>query len=130
MARVTTQFTGIIMYRQDYRERDLLVKMLTDKIGPAMFFVKNAKKRGFRMGIAMVFLLTKFVYSLKSAGKLRSAAEIAGNNTLAVYLLHDLFFVTPFASPLANSVISVFTAFFIPLFISVIYRSLRKKAGR
>ncbi len=37
MARVTTQFTGIIMYRQDYRERDLLVKMLTDKIGPAMF---------------------------------------------------------------------------------------------
>ena len=49
MARVTTQFTGIIMYRQDYRERDLLVKMLTDKIGPAMFFVKNAKKRGFRM---------------------------------------------------------------------------------
>mgnify|MGYP003559560444 CR=1 FL=1 len=43
MARVTTQFTGIIMYRQDYRERDLLVKMLTDKIGPAMFFVKNAK---------------------------------------------------------------------------------------
>lgn len=81
-------------------------------------------------GIAMVFLLTKFVYSLKYAGKLRSAAEIAGNNTLAVYLLHDLFFVTPFASPLANSVISVFTAFFIPLFISVIYRSLRKKAGR
>lgn len=49
MSRVTTQFTGIIMYRQDYRERDLLVKMLTDKIGPAMFFVKNAKKRGFRM---------------------------------------------------------------------------------
>lgn len=49
MARVTTQFTGIIMYRQDYRERDLLIKILTDKIGPAMFFVKNAKKRGFRM---------------------------------------------------------------------------------
>lgn len=49
MSRVTTQFTGIIMYRQDYRERDLLVKMLTDKIGPAMFFVKNAKKRGFKM---------------------------------------------------------------------------------
>lgn len=49
MARVTTQFNGIIMYRQDYRERDLLVKILTDKIGPAMFFIKNAKKRGFRM---------------------------------------------------------------------------------
>lgn len=38
------------MFRRDYRERDLLVKILTDKIGPAMFFVKGAKKRGFRMG--------------------------------------------------------------------------------
>lgn len=49
MSRITTDFTGIIMFRRDYRERDLLVKMLTDKIGPAMFFVKDAKKRGFRM---------------------------------------------------------------------------------
>ncbi len=80
-------------------------------------------------GIAMVFLLTKILYSLKSTKKLRSAVEIAGNHTLAVYLLHDLFFVTPFASPLANSMISVFTAFFIPLFISVIYQDLRKKLG-
>lgn len=50
MAHVTTQFTGIIMYRQDYRERDLLVKMLTDKLGPTMFFVRGAKKRGFKLG--------------------------------------------------------------------------------
>ena len=49
MAREVTDFNGIIIYRQDYRERDLLVKMLTDKIGPAMFFVKGAKKRGFRL---------------------------------------------------------------------------------
>lgn len=49
MARETTDFRGIIIYRQDYRERDLLVKMLTDKIGPAMFFVRGAKKRGFRL---------------------------------------------------------------------------------
>lgn len=49
MARETTDFRGIIMYRQDYRERDLLVKILTDRIGPAMFYVKGAKKRGFRL---------------------------------------------------------------------------------
>lgn len=49
MARETTDFTGIIIYRRDYRERDLLVKMLTDKIGPAMFYVRDGKKRGFRM---------------------------------------------------------------------------------
>lgn len=80
-------------------------------------------------GIAMVFLLTKFVYSLKSARKLRSAMETAGNHTLAVYLLHDLFFVKPFASPIANAIISLFTAFFIPLTISVMYRSVKKKLG-
>ena len=45
MSRITTDFRGIIMFRRDYRERDLLVKILTDKIGPAMFFVKGAKKR-------------------------------------------------------------------------------------
>jgi DNA repair protein RecO (recombination protein O) len=49
MARETTDFTGIIIYRRDYRERDLLVKMLTDKIGPAMFYIRDGKKRGFRM---------------------------------------------------------------------------------
>ncbi|MDO4903798.1 MAG: DNA repair protein RecO [Limosilactobacillus sp.] len=49
MARETTDFRGIIIERRDYRERDLLVKILTDKIGPAMFYVRDGKKRGFRM---------------------------------------------------------------------------------
>lgn len=42
-------FNGIVMYRRSYRERDLLVKILTDQIGPAMFYVRGAKKRGFKM---------------------------------------------------------------------------------
>lgn len=49
MARETTDFRGIVIYRRDYRERDLLVKMLTDRIGPAMFYIRDGKKRGFRM---------------------------------------------------------------------------------
>lgn len=49
MSDSVQDFEGIIMYRRDYRERDLLVKILTDKIGKTMFFVKNAKKRGSRI---------------------------------------------------------------------------------
>ena len=80
MARVTTQFTGIIMYRQDYRERDLLVKMLTDKIGPAMFFVKNAKKRGFRM-TADILPFTHGTYQYKNI-----ASDIS-KNAYVTYIL-------------------------------------------
>lgn len=44
-----TDFHGIIMYRKDYQERDLLVKMLTLEHGKKMFFVRGAKKRGFKL---------------------------------------------------------------------------------
>lgn len=46
MALINKQFDGIIMYRRDYRERDLLVKILTAEYGKRMFMVKNAKKKG------------------------------------------------------------------------------------
>lgn len=69
MARVTTDFSGIVIYRQDYRERDLLVKILTDKIGPAMFFVKGAKKRGFRLAADILpFTYGTYIGSLTSDG--------------------------------------------------------------
>lgn len=48
------EFNGIIMYRRDYKERDLLVKILTDQIGKTMFMVKDAKKRGSRIGPAVL----------------------------------------------------------------------------
>ena len=69
MAREVTDFNGIIIYRQDYRERDLLVKMLTDKIGPAMFFVKGAKKRGFRLAADILpFTHGSYIGSLADDG--------------------------------------------------------------
>lgn len=49
MARVNEPFTGLVMMRRDYRERDLLVKMLTDRRGPVMFFVRGARRRGFKL---------------------------------------------------------------------------------
>ncbi|MEC4741670.1 DNA repair protein RecO [Limosilactobacillus sp. c10Ua_36] len=99
MSRITTDFRGIIMFRRDYRERDLLVKILTDKIGPAMFFVKGAKKRGFRMAADILpFTHGEYIGSLTDNGlsfintasdtsQYRSIATDISKNAYATYIL-------------------------------------------
>lgn len=79
-------------------------------------------------GIALVFLFTKAIYSMNLTKKFRKALEITGNHTLAVYLLHDLFFIRITGNNLANSVISAFTAFFIPLVLSAVYNTIKRKS--
>ncbi|WP_270331085.1 DNA repair protein RecO [Lapidilactobacillus dextrinicus] len=49
-----TEFRGIVMYRRDYRERDLLVQILTDKYAAKMFMVRGAKKQGFKLQTAIL----------------------------------------------------------------------------
>lgn len=99
MGRITTDFRGIIMFRRDYRERDLLVKILTDKIGPAMFFVKGAKKRGFRLAADILpFTHGEYIGSLTDNGlsfintasdtsQYRSIASDISKNAYATYIL-------------------------------------------
>ena len=99
MSRITTDFRGIIMFRRDYRERDLLVKILTDKIGPAMFFVKGAKKRGFRLAADILpFIHGEYIGSLTDNGlsfintasdtsQYRSIASDISKNAYATYIL-------------------------------------------
>lgn len=73
-----TDFNAIVMYRRSYRERDLLVKMLTDKIGPAMFYVRGAKKRGFKMAADILpFTHGHYIGTLSSHSLcyIRSASE-------------------------------------------------------
>lgn len=99
MSRITTDFRGIVMFRRDYRERDLLVKILTDKIGPAMFFVKGAKKRGFRLA-ADILLFThgeyigsltdnglSFINTASDTSQYRSIATDISKNAYATYIL-------------------------------------------
>lgn len=50
----TAEFAGIVFFRRDYRERDMLVKILTDNFGFKMFFVRGVRKRGFRLGAAIL----------------------------------------------------------------------------
>lgn len=99
MTRETTDFRGIVIYRRDYRERDLLVKMLTDRIGPAMFYIRDGKKRGFRMASDLLpFTHGTYIGSLASDGLsfINTASEthqyhrIAGDlsrNAYATYIL-------------------------------------------
>lgn len=49
MARTNAPFAGLVMMRRDYRERDLLVKFLTAQRGPLMFYVRGARRRGFKL---------------------------------------------------------------------------------
>ncbi|MCM2436779.1 DNA repair protein RecO [Periweissella beninensis] len=47
-------FNGIIMYRQNYREQDLLVKVLTEHAGKRMFFLKRARQTNFPLASALL----------------------------------------------------------------------------
>ncbi len=87
------------MYRRDYRERDLLVKILTDKRGPLMFFVRGAKRRGFRMAADIlpftygtyVGLLAddglSYIVSAQETHQMRGIGKDLNRNAYATYLL-------------------------------------------
>lgn len=99
MAREVTDFNGIVISRQDYRERDLLVKMLTDKIGLAMFFVRGAKKRGFRLAADILpFTYGSYIGALANDGlsfinvasethRYRNIVTDISKNAYATYIL-------------------------------------------
>ncbi len=78
-------------------------------------------------GIAMILFITKIIYAVKFTKPMRSAIELFGNHTLVIYLFHDLFFVRAAENSFANSIISLITAFFIPLILSLLFNHIRRK---
>lgn len=63
------EFRGIVMYRRDYRERDLLVQILTDRYAAKMFMVRGAKKPGFKMQTAILpFTFANYIGAINSQG--------------------------------------------------------------
>ncbi|MFD1672188.1 DNA repair protein RecO [Agrilactobacillus yilanensis] len=54
MAHEIETFQGLILFRRDYRERDLLVKMITDRFGKKMFLVKGGKRPKNRLASAIL----------------------------------------------------------------------------
>ncbi|AYF92533.1 DNA repair protein RecO [Apilactobacillus bombintestini] len=57
-------FHGILLYRKDYKENDMLVKFITAESGKKMFFIRGARKRGFKM-MADILPFTYGTYSGK-----------------------------------------------------------------
>ncbi|KZL42706.1 DNA repair protein RecO [Secundilactobacillus collinoides] len=69
MAGQIMDFNGIVMMQKNYRERDLLVKFFTMEAGKRMFFVRGAKKRGFKMTADLLpFTYGTYVGDLRDPG--------------------------------------------------------------
>ncbi|POH07612.1 DNA repair protein RecO [Fructilactobacillus lindneri] len=62
-------FHGILLYRKNYRERDMLVKFFTAEAGKKMFFVRGASKANFKMaGDILPFSYGTYEGTLKKDG--------------------------------------------------------------
>ncbi|GEK27802.1 DNA repair protein RecO [Furfurilactobacillus siliginis] len=92
-------FHGIIMYANDYRERDQLIKIFTGEFGKKMFFVKDGKRRGFRLRSALLPFTTgeyvgnlndqglSFINAAKQTHQLQTISADINKNAYATYIL-------------------------------------------
>lgn len=54
MTTKVSRFDGLVMSQRDFRERDLLVKVLTSTAGPLMFLVRGAKRPKAKLAAAVL----------------------------------------------------------------------------
>jgi DNA repair protein RecO (recombination protein O) len=79
MSRAPEDFRGLIIARYNYRESDMLVKMLTDRFGKRMFLFRRARKPGFRMTAAILpFTVSDFVGTIASGSGLSYVNTVRG----------------------------------------------------
>ncbi|WDF83790.1 DNA repair protein RecO [Lacticaseibacillus pabuli] len=69
MSQAPEDFRGLVLARFNYKESDLLVKMLTDHFGKRMFLFRRARKPGFKMTAAVLpFTLSNFTGRINAPG--------------------------------------------------------------
>ena len=69
MVRQTETFEGLVMSRQNYRESDMLVKILTDRFGKKMFLLNRARKHGFTLGAGILpFTHADYIGEVRESG--------------------------------------------------------------
>lgn len=69
MVRQTEIFEGLVMSRQNYRESDMLVKILTDRFGKKMFLLNRARKPGFTLGAGILpFTHADYIGEVRESG--------------------------------------------------------------
>ncbi|MFD1317695.1 DNA repair protein RecO [Loigolactobacillus zhaoyuanensis] len=110
--REITDFNGIVMLRKDYRERDMLVKILTNRFGKKMFFIRGARKRGFRLAAAILPFThgtfvgdvrmdgLSFVNTAKEYRQWQSISQDITLNAYATYILSLIDAAFPDGQPL------------------------------
>ena len=92
-------FTGIVVSRKNYKERDMLVRILTSSFGFKTFFVRGVRKRGFKWG-AGIIPFTKatyigdisttglsFITNVSNAEQYQNIVEDITLNAYATYIL-------------------------------------------
>ena len=77
-------------------------------------------------GIGLVLLLTAVIYAIPAFSRFRRSFETLGNNTLFIYILHDIFFFRPTEDPIADCIISAAAGVAVPLIVSLGYRKVRR----
>lgn len=76
---------GIVLYQRKHRERDYLVKILTDRFGKIMFFVRGSKRpQGEIYQAIRPYTKATFIADIKESGLsfLRGAKDIETRNNL------------------------------------------------
>ena len=69
MVKQTETFEGLVMSRQNYRESDMLVKILTDRFGKKMFLLNRARKPGFTLGAGILpFTHADYIGEVRESG--------------------------------------------------------------
>ena len=62
-------FTGIVVSRKNYKERDMLVRILTSSFGFKTFFVRGVRKRGFKWGAGIIpFTKATYIGDISTTG--------------------------------------------------------------
>lgn len=86
MASRIMDFHGLVMYQKEFRERDMLVKFFTREAGKRMFYIRGAKKRGFKMTADLLpFTYGDYVGDIREPGLsyINAAKETAHFQTIS-----------------------------------------------
>ncbi|WP_390410011.1 DNA repair protein RecO [Lacticaseibacillus jixiensis] len=99
MNQAAVEFKGLVLARHNYRESDMLVKMLTDHYGKHMFMLNRARKPGFRMAAGFLpftqglYVGTindpglSFMTTVKDASQFQTISQDIELNAYATYIL-------------------------------------------
>ncbi|WP_098824840.1 DNA repair protein RecO [Secundilactobacillus silagincola] len=114
MAGQLMNFHGIVMYQKAYRERDMLIKFFTEEAGKRMFFIRGAKKRGFKMTADLLPFTygvyagdirepgLSFINAAKDTENFTNIAQDISKNAYATYMMSLLDMAIPDNQPLGG----------------------------